>query len=135
MSLTAYCPSPFGCFEIKGSTYGVRSIRLHEGKSCPSTETPEELLDCVQQLKEYFAKERQHFDLKLDWEDAPEFHKEVWKELMTIPYGRTTSYSAIAEKLGDANKMRAVGQANGRNRIPIVVPCHRVIAKNGNLHG
>ena len=75
-----------------------------------------------QQLKEYFARKRTTFDVKLDWEGAPDFHKKVWKELITIPYGRTTSYSAIAEKLGDTNKVRAVGQANGRNRIPIIVP-------------
>lgn len=131
----AYCSSKFGCFEITGSELGVQSVKLTDQMVCPKVETPEVLKNCVRQLKEYFKKERQYFDLKLDWSGAADFHRAVWKELMEIPYGHTTYYSAIAEKLGAANKMRAVGQANGRNPIPIIVPCHRVIAKNGDLHG
>ncbi|MEM9819848.1 MAG: methylated-DNA--[protein]-cysteine S-methyltransferase [Bacteroidota bacterium] len=135
MMVKAFCPSPFGCFEITGSTLGIRSLRLTETTQCPETKIPEALQACVQQLTQYFNKERKEFDLKLDWSEAPEFHRAVWQELLAIPYGHTTYYSAIAEKLGAANKMRAVGQANGRNPIPIIVPCHRVVAKNGNLHG
>ena len=135
MMVKAYCPSPFGCFEITGSKLGIRSVRLTEIDKCPDKPVPDVLQDCVQQLTEYFNRARKDFDLKLDWSEAPDFHRAVWKELMAIPYGHTTYYSAIAEKLGAANKMRAVGQANGRNPIPIIVPCHRVVAKNGNLHG
>ncbi len=135
MLTKAYCASPFGCFEITGSELGVKSIRLTDNKTCPKGAVPKVLQNCVQQLQEYFNKERQYFDVKLDWSDAATFHQAVWKELLEIPYGHTTYYSAIAEKLGAANKMRAVGQANGRNPIPIIVPCHRVIAKNGDLHG
>ena len=131
----AFCNSPFGCFEIKGSELGIRSIRLTEKEKCPNHTIPKVLENCVRQLQEYFNKERTTFDLKLDWSGAPEFHQAVWQELLNIPYGHTTYYSAIAEKLGAANKMRAVGQANGRNPIPIIVACHRVIAKNGDLHG
>lgn len=135
MSLYAYCPSPFGCFKITGSEHGVQAIQLMTGKACPIAKTPKELKNCVKQLNEYFARKRTHFDLELDFGDAPEFHQAVWKQLMAIPYGHTTYYSAIADKLGDAKKMRAVGQANRNNPIPIVVPCHRVIAKNGDLQG
>lgn len=131
----AHVNSPFGCFEIIGSELGIRSMRLSEQKICPEAAVPSLLQACVQQLEAYFKGERQEFDLKLDWGGAPAFHKLVWTELLTIPYGRTTSYSAIAEKIGDPKAVRAVGMANRSNPIPIIVPCHRVIAKNGELHG
>ncbi|MCF2526256.1 methylated-DNA--[protein]-cysteine S-methyltransferase [Yinghuangia soli] len=86
------------------------------------------------QLDEYFAGERSAFDLRL----APrgtDFQRSVWRELTTIPYGRTTSYGAMAASLGSPTASRAVGAANGRNPISIIVPCHRVIAANGALTG
>ncbi|MEM8909068.1 MAG: methylated-DNA--[protein]-cysteine S-methyltransferase [Bacteroidota bacterium] len=136
MMVKTYCSSPFGSLEIIGSELGIRSIRLVEETDVQLESTVPALLeDGVRQLQEYFDKKRQQFSLQLDWSGAPAFYQAVWKELLDIPYGHTTYYSAIAEKLGAANKMRAVGQANGRNPIPIVVPCHRVIAKNGDLHG
>lgn len=95
----------------------------------------EHLRAAVGQLREYFAGEPQVFDLQLDWAGATEFHRGVWGELVKIPYGRTVSYQYIAERLGDKNAIRAVGQANRRNPIAIVVPCHRVIAKSGDLRG
>ncbi|MEO1513895.1 MAG: methylated-DNA--[protein]-cysteine S-methyltransferase [Bacteroidota bacterium] len=131
----AYVDSPFGCFELSGSSLGLQRVRLSDKKVCPAGEPPLELAEAASQLRQYFARERTSFELTFDWAGAPDFHQAVWKELMRIPYGRTTSYSAIAEKLGDANKMRAVGQANRNNPLAIIVPCHRVIAKNGNLHG
>ncbi len=131
----AYYQSPLGCFEITGSSIGVRTLRLSKTTRCPNDPVPEELKSCVHQLDEYFNRKRKDFDLKFDWSGAPPFHIEVWKELLKIPYGHTTSYSAIAEKLGDPKTVRAVGQANKNNNIAIIVPCHRVIAKNGDLHG
>jgi methylated-DNA-[protein]-cysteine S-methyltransferase len=131
----AYANSPFGCFEILGSELGIRSVKLIGNSECPNLPIPRYLQDGVTQLEAYFRGEQQEFDLKLDWSGAAEFNKAVWSELLKIPYGRTTSYSAIAEKLGDVKAMRAVGMANRNNPIPIIVPCHRVIAKNGNLHG
>lgn len=131
----AYVNSPFGCFEMSGSELGVSSMKLNRQKTCPDAPIPACLKDCVQQLEEYFKGERQAFELKLDWSGAPEFNKAVWTELLKIPYGRTTSYSAIAEAIGDPKAVRAVGMANKHNPIPIIVPCHRVIAKNGDLHG
>ncbi|MEM1318726.1 MAG: methylated-DNA--[protein]-cysteine S-methyltransferase [Bacteroidota bacterium] len=135
MQQKAYCSSPFGCFEITGSERGIRRVQLSKKQHCPDQEVPAPLRACVQQLKEYFARQRTDFDLQLDWGDAPEFHQAVWEQLTRIPYGHTTSYSGIAHRLGDANKMRAVGQANRSNPIAIIVPCHRVIAKNGDLQG
>ena len=93
------------------------------------------LRDCVQQLDEYFSGERRNFDLKLDFGGAPDYYKAVWQELLKIPYGHTTSYQAIADKLGDPNAVRAVGQANRHNPIAVIVPCHRCIAKSGDLQG
>lgn len=131
----AFLSSSFGCFEIIGSELGITSVRRTNQEICPEMPVPPCLQDCVQQLDEYFKGQRKDFNLKLDWSGAPEFNKAVWTELIKIPYGRTTSYSAIAEKLGDPKAMRAVGMANRNNPIPIIVPCHRVIAKNGELHG
>lgn len=90
--------------------------------------------EVARQLDEYFAGERREFDLPL----APrgtDFQRSVWRELTTIPYGRTTSYGAMAANLGTPTASRAVGAANGRNPISIIVPCHRVIAANGALTG
>ena len=100
-----------------------------------SEELTPQVAEAKQQLAEYFAGERKDFELQLDYGEASEFYQSVWDALQEIPYGHTTSYSNIAEKLGDTKKVRAVGQANRNNPFAIVVPCHRVIAKNGDLHG
>lgn len=93
------------------------------------------LRECARQLAEYFAGERTEFDLPL----APvgtEFQQRVWKELLTIGHGRTATYGEIAGRLGlTGHGARAVGLANGRNPIPIVIPCHRVVGANGSLTG
>jgi len=86
------------------------------------------------QLKEYFAGKRTSFDIPLVL-DGTDFQKKAWKQLTKIPYGKTISYQNQAKKIGDLKKARAVGTANARNPISIVVPCHRVIAKNGELSG
>lgn len=127
--------SPFGCFEIQGSELGISSVKLVDLKPCPAGPIPPVLRDCVIQLNEYFRGERQTFDLTLDFGAASDFYKSVWNELLQIPYGHTTSYSRIAEKLGDPKSVRAVGQANRNNPIAIIVPCHRCIAKSGDLQG
>lgn len=87
-----------------------------------------------QQLKEYLEGRRQTFDLILDV-DGTEFQKKVWQQLSRIPYGKTCSYKDIAVLLNDKNASRAVGTANGRNPISIIVPCHRVISSDGSLGG
>ncbi len=127
--------SPFGCLEITGSEWGISSVKFVGKTPCPAGPIPELLHDCIRQLDEYFKGCRTEFDLRLDWSGATEFNKMVWRELRTIPYGHTTSYSAIAERLGDLKAIRAVGQANRNNPVAIIVPCHRVIAKSGELHG
>ncbi len=86
------------------------------------------------QLREYFAGERREFDLPLAPTGTP-FQLQVWRMLAQIPYGRTWSYRELAERIGAANAVRAVGAANGRNPLPIVLPCHRVIGADGSLTG
>lgn len=130
-----YLHSQFGCFEITGSCLGIQRVRLVDEIQAESKELPDILLDCKQQLKEYFDKKRKIFDLKLDWDGKAEFNQLVWSELIKIPYGHTTSYSYIAQKLDNPNAVRAVGMANKYNPIAIIVPCHRVLAKNGQLQG
>jgi methylated-DNA-[protein]-cysteine S-methyltransferase len=88
----------------------------------------------VKQLESYFAGELRNFEMTLDMQGTA-FQKRVWEELVRIPYGETRSYSFIANTIGATKAVRAVGAANGRNPIPIVVPCHRVIGAGGSLVG
>lgn len=94
-----------------------------------------EVLDLAQtQLAEYFALQRKQFDLPLEPEGT-EFQKQIWKLLQKIPFGETISYGTLAKWYGQPNTARAVGTANGRNPISIIIPCHRVVASNGKLTG
>ena len=128
-------PGHVNCL-IVASDAGIRAIEFHgqpevtspEGRSNPL------LRQAVDQLRAYFAGELRDFDLALDMQGTA-FQKRVWQELRNIPYGRTRSYSFVAEAIGDRKAVRAVGAANGRNPIPIVVPCHRVIGAGGSLVG
>ena len=92
------------------------------------------LVETGNQLGAYFADARHSFDLPLDFRGS-DFQKSVWHALLTIPYGETRSYAAIARQVGRPSAVRAVGAANGRNPISIVVPCHRVIGADGSLTG
>ncbi|MCH7338000.1 methylated-DNA--[protein]-cysteine S-methyltransferase [Acinetobacter higginsii] len=87
-----------------------------------------------QQLEQYFAGQRQQFDLPLDFQGTA-FQQQVWQALLTIPYGETRSYKDIAIQLGNEKAVRAVGAANGKNPISIIAPCHRVIGSSGALVG
>lgn len=104
-------------------------------KECLNTETPI-LRKAATQLREYFAGKRKVFDLPLAIpKKGTEFQKKAWQSLCKIPFGTTTSYGAQAAAMGCASAVRAVGSANGRNPLPILIPCHRVIQKNGHLGG
>jgi methylated-DNA-[protein]-cysteine S-methyltransferase len=92
------------------------------------------LLDTERQLKQYFAGERKTFSVALDMRGTS-FQKNVWEALLVIPFGETRSYGQLAKQLGNARAMRAVGAANGRNPVSIIVPCHRVIGSSGKLIG
>jgi len=130
-----YHQSPIGWLEIKGSSRGISSVKKVDKEGQDSTDVPKVLWDCADQLAEYFEGKRENFDLSLDWSGNTEFNQSVWNELIQIPYGRTTNYATIAEKINNPKAVRAVGLANRNNPIAIIVPCHRVIAKNGDLQG
>ncbi len=93
-------------------------------------DVPPVLKDAAAQLDEFFTGERRDFDVPMEL-DGTDFQLEVWSELTRIPYGETISYGELARRVGRPSAPRAVGQANGRNPIPIIVPCHRVVASNG----
>lgn len=93
------------------------------------------LLQVRQQLQEYFAGQRRQFDLPLDLSAGTPFQQSVWQALLDIPFGATASYGELAKRIGKPSAVRAVGAANGRNPVSIIVPCHRVIAGSGALTG
>lgn len=107
---------------------------VSERGALPTRRDPARCAHVVAQLGEYFAGARRSFDLELAPHGTP-FQLRVWQALREIPYGQTISYAELARRIGQPSAMRAVGAANGRNPIPIVVPCHRVIGKDGGLTG
>ena len=118
---------------------GLSHISFQDGQSAitPHTDWQRDdnaFVDATTQLEAYLAGELQEFDLPLAPEGTP-FQQSVWQKLQTIPYGKTATYGELAAELGKPNASRAVGAANGRNPIPIVIPCHRVIGSNGKLTG
>lgn len=136
--------SPFGEIILLASSKGIRKLvlkkavsdsqTLQELKKIPTDHSNGFIEAARKQLDEYFAGSRQIFDLPLDIQGT-DFQKRAWRELSKIPYGKTISYQTQARKLGSINKCRAVGSANGRNPVAIIIPCHRVVAKNGTLGG
>ncbi len=97
---------------------------------------PNEVLELTcHQLQQYFSGQRKVFELPLQTEVGTEFQRQVWQALLQIPYGETRSYGALAQSIGRPKAVRALGAANGRNPLSIIVPCHRVIASSGHLHG
>lgn len=103
-------------------------------KSYPEAQVVPSIIDAAPQIMEYVAGERREFDLSLDLKGT-DFQLQVWRAIQGIPYGRTRSYGQVAEFIGRPGGAIAVGQANRANPIPIVIPCHRVVATGGNLGG
>jgi methylated-DNA-[protein]-cysteine S-methyltransferase len=134
MHFKTYYDSPIGILEITGAEDGITGVHFVEKKTDPAPSIPLPLKDCCKQLYEYFVGNRREFSLILKLEGTP-FQKRVWNQLMKIPYGKTLSYKKVAAAIGKENAVRAVGTANGRNNIAIIIPCHRVIAHDGTLGG
>ncbi|NNC70254.1 MAG: methylated-DNA--[protein]-cysteine S-methyltransferase [Flavobacteriaceae bacterium] len=130
----AYYKTPIGIARIVGDENGISSVSVVDGEQETSDVIPEPLQECVRQLEEYFNKERKTFSLKLNPEGT-DFQKHVWEELQQIPYGEKRSYMRQAEKMGDPKAIRAVANANAKNPLWIVVPCHRIIGSDGSLTG
>jgi len=132
-------PTPIGVLRLVADETGLREVWFSTGRHqrVPRPEwvrASEPLAQTRRQLEEYFAGERQHFDLPLHPLGTP-FQTQVWWELARIPYGSTISYGELARRIEQPLAVRAVGAANGRNPLPIILPCHRVIGANGSLTG
>ena len=135
----AYYESPIGFLEIKGSDAGVAAVNFVDARGPRSGRgggrpLPAALAACRTQLEEYFRGDRRTFSVKLDLRGT-DFQKKVWKELRSVGFGKTTTYKAIARAVGNPAATRAVGGANDRNPVSIIVPCHRVVGSDGRLTG
>lgn len=126
--------SPLGFVLIEGNEDGISKISVTSDETILSKSIPELFNDVVVQLKEYFEGNRTDFQFKIN-PNGTDFQKKVWEELLNIPFGKTASYQEITNKLGDPKAIRAVANANGKNPLWIVVPCHRVIGSDGSLTG
>ncbi|MBS4175313.1 methylated-DNA--[protein]-cysteine S-methyltransferase [Bacillus sp. FJAT-49736] len=129
--------SPLGVIEIAGTAEAVYSILFKDENSIERKlrdDTPEVLKNCYTQLDEYFKGTRQDFNLPYILEGT-DFQKTVWNALTQIPFAKTGSYKDIAVSIGNEKAVRAVGSANGKNKLSIIVPCHRIVGSNGTLTG
>ena len=131
--ITDYYNSPIGTIRIQYSDIGLSALTFEKSESNPSGKFPE-LDECRKQLDEYFAGKRREFNIPLDL-NGTDFQKSVWNELLKIRFGQTISYSLLARKLGNLKAIRAVANANAKNPVSIIVPCHRVTGTGGNLTG
>ena len=133
---TAFFSSPLGLLEIQCTEGYICSIKFIDDTAPPPSHSEQDPLisQCWQQLDEYFAGTRKEFTFPV-YQEGTDFQKQVWTQLMTIPYGITISYAELSKQLGDIKKIRAVGTTNGKNKLAIVVPCHRVIGSNQQLTG
>jgi len=132
---TAHIKTPLGTALIEGNESGISSLSWVEEADLPTTqEIPEELKDCVTQLQFYFKGDLEEFKLPLN-PKGTDFQEQVWQALSEIPYGETISYLQLAKNIENAKAVRAVASANGKNPLPILIPCHRVIGSDGSLTG
>ncbi len=132
-------PSPIGPLTLVASTDGLCAISWpdqptsRDAEACAGGAHP--VLDAAaEQLQEYFAGERVDFDLPLDL-NGTDFQVTAWRALADVPFGQTSTYGAQAERIGRPKAVRAIGAANGQNPVPIVLPCHRIVGKDGSLTG
>ena len=126
--------TPLGFAKLEGDEHGLSSLTVLNNDITISNIIPEILEDGVRQLEEYFNGERTDFSLNLN-PQGTDFQKRVWNALLAIPYGKTSSYLQLSKDLGDVKAIRAVANANGKNPLWIIVPCHRVIGSDGSLTG
>ncbi|MEO7039616.1 MAG: methylated-DNA--[protein]-cysteine S-methyltransferase [Gemmatimonadaceae bacterium] len=133
--------SPVGPLILVASARGLAAVRWPKAspRCAPIANVAEAadnpiLEEAARQLTEYFAGERTHFSIELDF-GGTDFQRQVWEALLTIPFGETRSYGQIAKQIGRPTAVRAVGAANGQNPLPIIAPCHRVIGSTGKLTG
>jgi methylated-DNA-[protein]-cysteine S-methyltransferase len=134
---TAYYQSPVGLLKISGTDYYITEVSFHDTSQKPPVRKrniPPMLIQCLEQLIQYFNGQLRQFNLPLN-QPGTSFQQEVWSELLQIPFAKTISYLELARRTGDTKATRAVANANGKNNIAIIVPCHRVIGSNRELVG
>ena len=133
--------SPLGPMIVAATSQGLAGLwfegqrHLPDSSGWPHSSTHPVLAQAVAQLDDYFAGRRTHFDLPLDLQGGTPFQQSVWQALLAIPAGGTTSYGELSLRVGKPSAVRAVGAAVGRNPVSIVVPCHRVLGRDGSLTG
>ena len=128
-----YCWSEIGLIEVGGTESEILSVEFVDHYR-PQPESHATVREGVRQIDEYMSGQRRVFDLPLGL-CGTDFQRQVWRQLLTVPYGQTASYQDIADAIGNPLAVRAVGAANGRNPISLVVPCHRIIGRDGHLVG
>jgi methylated-DNA-[protein]-cysteine S-methyltransferase len=126
--------SEIGPLEVVGNQKGILTITFVEDDFEADRNLPAGMTECHRQLDEYFTGKRQKFSVPLLVEGT-DFQKAVWRQLQKIPFGQTASYGDVARAVGSPKAFRAVGNANNKNPIPLIVPCHRVIGSDGQLVG
>lgn len=134
---TTYYQSPVGLLKITGTDNFISEVSFHDTSQKPVGKKKyfsPMLIDCVEQLIQYFNGHRRQFELPLNQPGSP-FQQSVWSELMVIPFAKTISYLELAKGIGDIKATRAVASASGKNNIAIIIPCHRVIGANKQLVG
>jgi methylated-DNA-[protein]-cysteine S-methyltransferase len=129
-----YLNTPIGWLELKTDEEALLSVSFAENEGPSSGKSPTILTDSAKQLIEYFEGSRKTFELKLS-PLGTEFQQLVWENVKVISFGETATYLDIAIRTGSAKNTRAVGLANGKNPIPVIIPCHRIIGSNGKLTG
>ena len=131
---TCIITSPLGYTKVIGDEDGISSVTVLNSEETITDIIPEALQDCVYQLNEYFEGTRKQFSLKLN-PKGTDFQQNIWRLLQTIPYGKSISYLNLSKRFGDVKAIRAVANANGKNPLWIIIPCHRVIGSDGSLTG
>jgi methylated-DNA-[protein]-cysteine S-methyltransferase len=126
--------SQIGFLEVVGNQKGILTIAFGVDEFESDCNLPIPMSDCLQQLTEYFKGRRRKFSIPLLLEGT-DFQKAVWRQLQKIPFGQTASYGDVARAVGSPKAFRAVGNANNKNPIPLIIPCHRVIGSDGKLVG
>jgi methylated-DNA-[protein]-cysteine S-methyltransferase len=133
---TTYYHSPVGLLKISGTEHFISEVSFHDTsqKTASNKDMPPMVIQCIEQLIQYFNGQRRIFEFPIT-QEGTSFQQDVWNQLMIIPFGKTISYLELARKIGDPKATRAVANANGKNNVAIVVPCHRVIGSNRELIG
>ncbi len=132
----SFYQTPFGTAILRASERGITEIKFDvKTENVGSDHQNEHITQAISELGDYFQGSLKEFQVALDLAAGSTFYQKVWNALLKIPYGKTTSYKQLSIDLGDVKAIRAVGTANGRNPIAIIVPCHRVIGSDGSLTG